>query len=91
MYISSRFRCIRFFARLPLAGYACPRALDLYPRIVSLPLYPAMTRGAHPLCGPMRPGNCGVFKTGEIRSSRASYRPAQTLRPQERDVYEKPP
>jgi dTDP-4-amino-4,6-dideoxygalactose transaminase len=32
-----------FFARLPLAGYACPRALELYPRIVSLPLYPAMT------------------------------------------------
>jgi dTDP-4-amino-4,6-dideoxygalactose transaminase len=32
-----------FFARLPLARYACPRALDLYPRIVSLPLYPAMT------------------------------------------------
>src|SRR6185295_8121837 len=24
-----------FFARLPLAGYACPRALQLYPRIVS--------------------------------------------------------
>ena len=34
---------LRFFARLPLAQYACPRALDLYPRIVSLPLYPAMT------------------------------------------------
>jgi hypothetical protein len=33
----------RFFARLPLAQQACPRALDLYPRIVSLPLYPAMT------------------------------------------------
>jgi dTDP-4-amino-4,6-dideoxygalactose transaminase len=32
-----------FFAQLPLARYACPRALDLYPRIVSLPLYPAMT------------------------------------------------
>jgi dTDP-4-amino-4,6-dideoxygalactose transaminase len=32
-----------FFARLPLAQYACPRALELYPRIVSLPLYPAMT------------------------------------------------
>ena len=42
-YTSSRFRCIEFFARLPLAQYACPRALDLYPRIVSLPLYPAMT------------------------------------------------
>jgi hypothetical protein len=26
-----------------LASYACPRALELYPRIVSLPLYPAMT------------------------------------------------
>ena len=34
---------LRFFARLPLAQQACPRALDLYPRIVSLPLYPAMT------------------------------------------------
>uniref|UniRef100_Q01WZ6 DegT/DnrJ/EryC1/StrS aminotransferase n=1 Tax=Solibacter usitatus (strain Ellin6076) TaxID=234267 RepID=Q01WZ6_SOLUE len=34
---------LRYFARLPLAQYACPRALDLYPRIVSLPLYPAMT------------------------------------------------
>lgn len=32
-----------FFARLPLSRYACPRALDLYPRIISLPLYPAMT------------------------------------------------
>lgn len=32
-----------FFARLPLARYGCPRALDLYPRIASLPLYPAMT------------------------------------------------
>jgi dTDP-4-amino-4,6-dideoxygalactose transaminase len=32
-----------FFARLPLARYPCERALDLYPRIVSLPLYPAMT------------------------------------------------
>jgi dTDP-4-amino-4,6-dideoxygalactose transaminase len=32
-----------FFAQSPLAGYACPRALALYPRIVSLPLYPAMT------------------------------------------------
>jgi dTDP-4-amino-4,6-dideoxygalactose transaminase len=34
---------LRFFGRLPLAQCACPRALDLYPRIVSLPLYPAMT------------------------------------------------
>jgi len=34
---------MRYFAGLPLAQYACPRALDLYPRIVSLPLYPAMT------------------------------------------------
>jgi len=34
---------LRFFAGLPLAQYACPRALGLYPRIVSLPLYPAMT------------------------------------------------
>jgi dTDP-4-amino-4,6-dideoxygalactose transaminase len=33
----------RFFAGLPLAQYECPRALELYPRIVSLPLYPAMT------------------------------------------------
>jgi dTDP-4-amino-4,6-dideoxygalactose transaminase len=34
---------LRYFSRLPMAQYACPRALDLYPRIVSLPLYPAMT------------------------------------------------
>ena len=34
---------LRYFARLPLAQYRCPRALELYPRIVSLPLYPAMT------------------------------------------------
>ena len=33
----------RFFSQLPLAHAACPRALQLYPRIVSLPLYPAMT------------------------------------------------
>jgi dTDP-4-amino-4,6-dideoxygalactose transaminase len=33
----------RFFARLPLARHACPRARQLYSRIVSLPLYPAMT------------------------------------------------
>lgn len=32
-----------FFAQLPLAQFACPQALSLYPRIVSLPLYPAMT------------------------------------------------
>jgi dTDP-4-amino-4,6-dideoxygalactose transaminase len=32
-----------FFAGLPLARYRCERALALYPRIVSLPLYPAMT------------------------------------------------
>src|SRR5262249_47907058 len=28
-----------YFARLPLAGYPCPRALSLYSRIVSLPFY----------------------------------------------------
>ena len=33
----------RFFASLPLARHACPRARQLYSRIVSLPLYPAMT------------------------------------------------
>ena len=33
----------QFFARLPLAKYPCPQAILLYPRIVSLPLYPAMT------------------------------------------------
>jgi dTDP-4-amino-4,6-dideoxygalactose transaminase len=33
----------RFFASMPMAHGACPRALHLYPRIVSLPLYPAMT------------------------------------------------
>jgi dTDP-4-amino-4,6-dideoxygalactose transaminase len=32
-----------FFARLPLARYECARARELYSRIVSLPLYPAMT------------------------------------------------
>src|SRR5207247_2122974 len=32
-----------FFARLPLAARPCRRALSLYPRIVSLPLYPALT------------------------------------------------
>ncbi len=33
----------RYFAQLPLATYPCPRAAGLYPRILSLPLYPAMT------------------------------------------------
>jgi dTDP-4-amino-4,6-dideoxygalactose transaminase len=33
----------RFFAQLPLVQNPCPRAVELYPRIVSLPLYPAMT------------------------------------------------
>ena len=32
-----------FFARLRVSGSACDRALHLYQRIVSLPLYPAMT------------------------------------------------
>jgi dTDP-4-amino-4,6-dideoxygalactose transaminase len=32
-----------FFSRLPLTQNTCPRALNLYRRIVSLPLYPAMT------------------------------------------------
>jgi len=34
---------LQFFAKLPLADTECPRALGMYPRIVSLPLYPAMT------------------------------------------------
>jgi dTDP-4-amino-4,6-dideoxygalactose transaminase len=34
---------LRYFSKLPLGQYACPRALELYPRIVSLPLYPGMT------------------------------------------------
>jgi dTDP-4-amino-4,6-dideoxygalactose transaminase len=34
---------LSFFARSPVAGYFCPHALDLYPRIVSLPLYPGLT------------------------------------------------
>src|SRR5262249_40810511 len=34
---------LNYFSRLPLAQYECPRALELYQRIVSLPLYPAMT------------------------------------------------
>jgi dTDP-4-amino-4,6-dideoxygalactose transaminase len=32
-----------YFARSPLANYSCPRALELFPRIVSLPLYPGLT------------------------------------------------
>ncbi|HLK48478.1 MAG TPA: DegT/DnrJ/EryC1/StrS family aminotransferase [Bryobacteraceae bacterium] len=32
-----------FFAGLGLGGQECPRALELYPRLISLPLYPAMT------------------------------------------------
>jgi dTDP-4-amino-4,6-dideoxygalactose transaminase len=32
-----------YFRGLGLAKYACPRALALYPRIVSLPLYPGLT------------------------------------------------
>lgn len=32
-----------YFARMPLAQRPCPRALGLYPRILSLPLYPAMS------------------------------------------------
>jgi dTDP-4-amino-4,6-dideoxygalactose transaminase len=34
---------LRYFERLPLSQYAVPRARDLYSRIISLPLYPAMT------------------------------------------------
>jgi dTDP-4-amino-4,6-dideoxygalactose transaminase len=34
---------LHFFGQIPLARAKCPRALSLYPRIVSLPLYPAMT------------------------------------------------
>jgi dTDP-4-amino-4,6-dideoxygalactose transaminase len=32
-----------FFARLNLVGAECPAARALYPRLVSLPLYPAMS------------------------------------------------
>jgi dTDP-4-amino-4,6-dideoxygalactose transaminase len=32
-----------FFASLPLARESCPSAMALYPRIVSLPLYPRLT------------------------------------------------
>jgi dTDP-4-amino-4,6-dideoxygalactose transaminase len=32
-----------FFSRIPLSPRPCSQALRLYPRIVSLPLYPAMT------------------------------------------------
>ncbi len=31
-------------AHTDVASYACPEALNLYPRLVSLPLYPAMTQ-----------------------------------------------
>lgn len=31
-----------YFARMSLGGHSCRRALELYPRIVSLPLYPEM-------------------------------------------------
>ncbi len=34
---------LRYFAQLPVAQYPVPCALDLYTRIISLPLYPAMT------------------------------------------------
>jgi dTDP-4-amino-4,6-dideoxygalactose transaminase len=34
---------LRYFAGMPFAQQTCPRALELFPRIVSLPLYPAMT------------------------------------------------
>jgi len=34
---------LRFFAQFHLAGSSCPAAIDLYSRIVSLPLYPGMT------------------------------------------------
>lgn len=33
----------RFFRGLPLSQYECPQALQLFPRVVSLPLYPAMS------------------------------------------------
>ena len=33
----------RYFAAMPMAAAPCPRALDLYDRLVSIPLYPAMT------------------------------------------------
>ena len=33
----------QFFSQLPFADTPCPRAMQLYPRILSLPLYPAMT------------------------------------------------
>jgi dTDP-4-amino-4,6-dideoxygalactose transaminase len=32
-----------FFARLPLSTESCPRAMAMYPRMVSLPLYPGLT------------------------------------------------
>jgi dTDP-4-amino-4,6-dideoxygalactose transaminase len=32
-----------YFARLSLARDTCPRSVELYPRIISLPLYPNMT------------------------------------------------
>jgi dTDP-4-amino-4,6-dideoxygalactose transaminase len=32
-----------YFASSPLANYFCPRALELFPRIVSLPLYPGLS------------------------------------------------
>lgn len=32
-----------FFAQLPLTRESCPRTMALYPRIVSLPLYPGLT------------------------------------------------
>jgi len=34
---------LRFFGRLQLPEYSCPRTRELYPRILSLPLYPGMT------------------------------------------------
>ena len=32
-----------YFAQMSLGDYLCPRAMELYSRILSLPLYPAMT------------------------------------------------
>lgn len=34
---------LRYFAGMPFTQQPCPRALELFPRIISLPLYPAMT------------------------------------------------
>ena len=56
---------LRFFSRLPLAQYECPRALELYPRIVSLAVVSGDDRRAGPLCGAECPRDLAERQTSE--------------------------